>query len=64
MSPPLCPLCRMPAHASETNDRDEYPECARRERARRRSLSAYRRWAARQPTRGADNQPTETERSS
>jgi len=34
MSPPLCPLCRMPAHASETNDRDEHPECARRERAR------------------------------
>jgi hypothetical protein len=21
----------MPAHASETNDRDEHPECARRE---------------------------------
>lgn len=29
MSPPICPVCKMPAHAGETNDRDEHPACAK-----------------------------------
>jgi len=34
---PLCPVCKQPAHASETDDDDRHPECAEREAADRRA---------------------------